>query len=440
MNARKTQFKRGALGKIKNHKAAWFTGTLAAAGIAVFVFMKSCGPIAEGPLPINPVRGDRICEQSEAYPNMLNSDGTEMRDSSNQPIPNPHYSKEDCHRGDGVCDNNSEEVRNRDGTPITNLMSAFIDGTAIPSPLEDENSPDCVMQRVRDNQCAEIAEDRSNVISRGVRPRVTEETELGLRQRSRAELEAMHADITAVELGNNYFVVANNYSESCDMNLPLCTPDSTEACSCPNHQDCIPDHCGNGVVERNEGEQCDPGSQRGRRACSGNTACSGSCQCVERRRPTKIDRPPPEPTCGNGRIDTGEDCDPPGSTASCGANERCNSSCECEEQAPTAGGPCEGNRVPGAGPLIARVSSQVTSASTTIKNALGAPGVPVMVSVAIDISASGVPTIRGASASCGGSSCPSSANIVSLSGLNVSGITTGSPPRACYIAVPVRLR
>ena len=442
MNTKKTQFKRGALAKIKNHRAAWFTSAVAAAGIAVFIFAKSCGPCVEGPMPITPVRGDRICEQSEAYPHMINSDGTPMRDGEGNIMPNPHYSKEDCHRGDGVCDNSADAVQDRMGNPVTGLMSAYIDGTALPSPLEDENSPDCIMQRVRDNPCAEVAEDRSNVISRETRSRVTEDTELGLRQRSPEEIQAMHADITAVALGNNYFVVENNYSESCDGNLPLCTPDSTEACSCPNLQECIPDHCGNGHVERNQGEQCDPGSPAGRNACRGGTRCAGNCQCVQRRRrpPAPVERPPPEPTCGNGRVDTGEDCDPPGSTNSCGTNERCNSSCECEEQAPRATGQCPGNNVPNATSLISRVTSQVTSASGSIRNALSAGQAPVTVSVRVNISSSGVPTVAGASARCGGSACSGSANIVSMAGINVSGIQTGSPSRECYIIVPVQLR
>lgn len=439
MNAKKTQFKRGALNKIKNHKAAWFTGTLAAAGIAVFIFAKSCGPIAEAPMPISPVRGDRICEQVEAYPHMLNSDGTEVRDGNNQPVPNPHYSKEDCHRGDNVCDNSAEDVRDPAGGQVTSLMSAFIDGTAVPSPLEDENSPDCIMQRVRDNPCAEIAEDRSNILSRDVRSRITEETDLGLRQRRPSEIQAMHADITAVELGNNYFVVENNYSESCDSNLPLCTPESTEACACPNLQECVPDHCGNGRVERDQGEQCDTGSAAGRRACRGATTCAGNCQCVDRRRPTKISSPP-TPACGNGTVDTGEDCDSSAPNSSCASGERCNSSCECEEVPPAASGQCDGNRVPGSGSLISRISSQVTTASGAIKNALNAGGVPVMVTVRVNISASGIPTLGGVSATCGGSACPQQANVASIAGIDLAGISTGSPSRPCYVMIPVRLR
>jgi hypothetical protein len=441
MNTKKTQFKRGALNKIRNNKAAWFTGTLAAAGIAVFIFAKSCGPVAEGPMPITPVRGDRICEQVEAYPYQLNNDGTPQMDSENHVVRNPYYSKEDCHRGDNVCDNNAEQVNDTEGNRITNLMSAFVDGTAIPSPLENEDSPDCIMQKVRETSCAEISEDRSNVISRDTRARVTGETDLGLRQRTRAEIAAMHADVTAVQLGNNYFVVENNYSESCDATLQMCTPESLEACYCPNHQDCVPDHCGNGRVERDQGEQCDSGSAAGRRACTGGTRCAGNCQCVERRRtPTPTVVRPPEAVCGNGTVEPGEECDPRAPASSCEASERCNSSCECEDRPPAQSNQCPGNSVPGTTSLISRITSQITSASGTLRNALQAEQSPVAISVRVNISASGVPTVAGASATCGGSPCSGSANIVSISGLNVAGIQTGSPSRECYIIVPVQLR
>lgn len=470
MKSRKTESKRTALNAIKNHKAAWFTGTVAAAGIAIFLFAKSCGgPLCEDPLPYTPTRGDRICEQVEAYPYQLNADGTIRQDEEGRNLLNPYYSKEDCHKGDNVCDTSAGEVRDPEGNLVTNLMSAYVDGTGVPSPLEDENSPDCIMQLVRDNPCAALAEDESNRISLQTRARITDSTDLGRRQRTRAELVSMHENVTAVQLGDNYFVVENGYQESCDASLPICTPDMTEECSCPNHEDCAPDDCGNGTVE--EGEECDPASRQGRRACRGGTTCSRACQCVDLRRcgngrvegneqcdpGSEAGRSrcgenstcardctchgrEPVPECGNGRVDPGEDCDSSAPNSSCGSGERCNSSCECEEHVDPQVGQCPGNRVRNSDSLISRISGQVSTASGTLRDGLGASRVPVTVTVTVNISASGVPSLRGASARCGGSSCPQQPNLVSLAGLDLSGISTGIPTNPCYMLVPVQLR
>lgn len=107
----------------------------------------------------------------------------------------------------------------------------------------------------------------------------------------------------------------------------------------------------------------------------------------------------------------------------------------------SSGGACDADVRKNAGQVYARISSQVTASASSIKGALGAPGVSVVVSIPVSISSSGVPTISGnGSARCGGESCPSSANIRSIAGLDVSGLTVDSRGRSCTLSVPVRLR
>lgn len=107
----------------------------------------------------------------------------------------------------------------------------------------------------------------------------------------------------------------------------------------------------------------------------------------------------------------------------------------------SSGGACDSTVRREAGQVYARISSQVTSAGGSIKDALGAPGVPVSVAVTIRLSESGVPTIVGnGSATCGGSACPSGANIRSIAGLDVSGLTVATGGQSCTLTVPVRLR
>ena len=66
--------------------------------------------------------------------------------------------------------------------------------------------------------------------------------------------------------------------------------------------------CGNGTIDR--GEECDPpGSE-----CANGELCTNDCTC-------------PAPICGNGAIDPGEDCDPPGSP--CADGSLCTTDCTC---------------------------------------------------------------------------------------------------------------
>jgi hypothetical protein len=107
---------------------------------------------------------------------------------------------------------------------------------------------------------------------------------------------------------------------------------------------------------------------------------------------------------------------------------------------PRAGGACDSSVTGGATSLYSRVIRQVTSSSGSIKGALNAGQAPVQVAVRVRISESGVPTVVGASATCGGSRCNGSANIVNLAGVNVGGISVSNGGPACTLTIPVTLR
>jgi len=68
--------------------------------------------------------------------------------------------------------------------------------------------------------------------------------------------------------------------------------------------------CGNGTIDR--GEDCDPPGS----ACTNGELCTNDCTC-------------PVPVCGNGTIDPGEDCDPPGSPCNDGDGV-CSDDCTCK--------------------------------------------------------------------------------------------------------------
>jgi hypothetical protein len=69
--------------------------------------------------------------------------------------------------------------------------------------------------------------------------------------------------------------------------------------------------CGNGRIDR--GEDCDPPGS----ACEDGDRCTSDCTC-------------PAPICGNGTIDPGEECDPPGSPCDDDAGGAlCRADCTC---------------------------------------------------------------------------------------------------------------
>jgi hypothetical protein len=107
-----------------------------------------------------------------------------------------------------------------------------------------------------------------------------------------------------------------------------------------------------------------------------------------------------------------------------------------------AGAPCESTVRQNAQQVYTRVASQVSSASGSIKSGLGASGVVVRVSVPVTVSSSGALSVGRASARCGEekTACPGSANINSLAGINVGGITVANGGPSCVLSVPVKLR
>jgi len=106
----------------------------------------------------------------------------------------------------------------------------------------------------------------------------------------------------------------------------------------------------------------------------------------------------------------------------------------------TAGGPCGAGVRSGAGSLIARVSSSISSSGGAIKQAAGVGSVPMTVVVRVRISSSGVPTLAGSSATCGGQRCPNSVNPASVAGLSLAGITVAGAESSCTLSIPVRIR
>jgi len=459
MNVRKKSLKERALGKFKNNAASIATTAVMVAGISLFLFAKECNttrPIVE------PIRGDGICMEAEAYECQFNSDGTQKRSEDGKCIEfNPYFSFEDCHRGNDQCDDQTEasKLRDREGRPVPDLMSHFVkraeDGSWAPDPdrpiklpLEDENSPDCRIQRIADHPCEERAEDGSNEILKTSRPRMTGEDAIQFeRWRTPSEIEEMHLNPETVSLDDNDYRIDVNYDEAvCAVSEthPLCTPETLIPCACPNLEACAPPpprNCGNNRWDKAAGEQCDRSSKTGRRACGANKVCTRSCRCV-----AKVSKAPPpvavdDPVvCGNGRVQPGEECDHAATPSGCGAGETCTTSCECEDAQPAKVTQCPGNRVPGMGSLVQRITTSITSKGGQLRSALGVSSVDIAVSVAVQVDTSGIPTLRGATVRCGGQSCPSSANVISVTGLTLSGITTGAPDQTCTIAVPVLVR
>jgi hypothetical protein len=76
--------------------------------------------------------------------------------------------------------------------------------------------------------------------------------------------------------------------------------------------------CGDGNVD--PGEECDPPG-----STVGDQICDGNC---------RLQDIPPEPFCGDGNADPGEECDPPGSLVN---GQICNSNCQLVDPPPDCG-------------------------------------------------------------------------------------------------------
>ncbi len=283
----KRGFIRKAKDNIKNRPLVYTSAALIAACTAL-TFVKDCGggngPGGRLPQPIcEPVRGDGRCCESEMTPYMRNADFTVKMEgpSGNQrPVPNPLYDPESCHEGDNVCQNGTDRARipAPNGFTITDLRAKFLDGRDVPFPLEDDNSRDCVMARVREQPCAPLEANRSNLLTR---PRVfyPQGALRTLRDRTEAEFSKLWLHPESLGRGDNHTQVVDNYEELCiDPNMPVCNADIPIACYCPNHPDCAPrvDPCGDGVIDRRAGEVCDPAASP--TGCTGGKRCAPGCR------------------------------------------------------------------------------------------------------------------------------------------------------------------
>ncbi|MEW6035009.1 MAG: hypothetical protein AB1529_00210, partial [Candidatus Micrarchaeota archaeon] len=317
-------FYKNAKEKIKNNAAPLMFATTVAAATALVLLARGCPGGGTGryePL-CEPVANDGICcVETESYPYLRNADGTIrtrngsraaapeecMQGGANVCVPNSDYSKEDCFRGDHVCDSatdpaqlrdpagNAVSLRGPDGNPAREVR--YRSGRVIPLPLEDANSYDCQMEQARQQMCG--PREGQGALPPVSRPLVTTPDPLTpLVQRSQRRVVAMFASPESVNPGNNYLVEPNGYRESCDANLPVCDAEAPVSCQCPNHSSCAPaqpvvqappPHCGNGRVERNLGEQCDTRSRSPRGGCDAGHRCTASCGCER--------LPPPPPTC-----------------------------------------------------------------------------------------------------------------------------------------------
>lgn len=308
--------------------------TLAMGGIGAGILTaQNCGG-SRGPAPIvESIRGDGRCSENERWPYMRNPDGS-WRMENGQRIPNPSYSKEDCFRGDNVCDNvtNPSDLRTTLGEPMPQpLLETYVvrqpdggtrPGARITLPLEDGNSRDCMMQQVREHPCGPRT-DGGTELTRPMLSTIDPNTPLV--QRTYDQFQNLCVEPAPVCFGNNYFDVPNRYRETCTESLPACDANVEQECYCANHQQCRPAHCGNGVIERQApfNEECDPrasptGCRRGK-VCSPTT-----CRCVTREGP-----------CGNGRVDPGERCDQSATPNGCGPNQTCSATCRQCNDGPT---------------------------------------------------------------------------------------------------------
>lgn len=427
---------------VKNHKAAWYVGTVSAAATALVLFARSCGPMGEGPTQ-QWVRNDGICHEMESSPYQRDKasgkvlcqraeeapqpTGTVDQAShavscpqGSAPVRNPYYSKEDCFYGDNVCDSQADprevrdpagnmvqwiagqpsQVRRADagpGGPATAPGIRYTSGREVSFPLEGPASVDCMLQQVREHPCADYpAYSEANPPVQ--RPRFTfppGSVDERTRQRTQEEIESMHAHPETLRTGGNYFTVYVGYEESCDRTFPLCTAESTAQCWCPNIQECAPAPppapraCGNGRAD--PGEKCDyRDRRRPRGGCEEGSSCSRRCQCVQDA---------PGARCGNNRREGAEECDG-NDSSSCGASGQCNSQCMCEDRPPVQGdlANCPFDAPPS---LSSRIRDSLTGNAVSVRSAVGAAtSQGVNVSVVLHVDANGVPTVQAARGSC----------------------------------------
>ena len=408
----------------KSHVFSAVTMGVATLATAAVFYFRGCETQVEKPMA---VRGDRVCVVAvEAYPYMRDiRTGRVVLDSAGKPVPNPNYSKEDCHRGDGVPDVGADKASLRDpaGNPVKDFMDTYTDKSSISLPLEDENSLDVVLKKIADQPCGEV-DGKHPVLTRDKinLPELMKDGNLRKRFRTQEEIEKLHAQPGLFDKeGGDMYTVVVDYVETCDITLPPCTPLSFEACFCANLPECQEGPCGNGTIDKDKGEQCDPKSGKKNGGCKEGSHCE-RCQCISNK---------PKPTCNNGVFDRGkEDCDGSSTLArgGCGEGYHC-VKCECkQDEAPDNCTPLKrcGTDVK-VGKLAGRVLSGVNEGDLRQKCAGD-----IMLSAQFRVSPSGVPSQIGTiSATC------DEKPLVKLGEANLDGVTFGSLGGECDCLVTV---
>ncbi len=284
----------------KNKGALIFAGTMMAIGSGLFLYGKD-KPASFRVSSYEAGRNDGVCKDREAYECVFTENGVQKRDDEGKCLePNPYFSKIDCHWGDLVCDDGKDKALDRDGNIVElekHYASRQEDGSYMPDenrpinlPLETGDSPDCQMKLAREERCQLWTGD--NPI-RNRRHGMSVDYE---RWRTPSEIRRLHAG--SPDPSDRDYRIDVQYQEVCEEvseKLALCDPDKPAGkCACPN----LPDpkdcgdrhrrkpHCGNGMVEKGKGEQCDPGSAAGKAACGPEKTCTRSCSC-EKNMPDK---------------------------------------------------------------------------------------------------------------------------------------------------------
>jgi hypothetical protein len=289
---------------VRNNWGAAVVSLTVAACTALVLFSR-CQPEVEQRMidADQPRNGDRICEQSEAYPRKMDAKRMFIAEK------NPKYSKQDCHDGDGVYDD-SIDVRDMDGNKAI-LPPAYLDGKPVTRPMEGVDSIDYRLKIIREQPCIPGVPGKDT--KKIDRPLVSANPgEMVIR--SEAEWEQIVRDPSGLPSsifdpasGNDSFKRPWLYQETCDTNpkVPDCAPNVNERCYCANNVKCPP---------RAKPPETKP-----------------------RRVPAK---------CGNGKVEAGEDCDPQGTACKTGEGKdgTCNQRCSCEAK-PVAMSDCTKSRV-----------------------------------------------------------------------------------------------
>jgi hypothetical protein len=426
---------------VKNNWSSILVTTTVAACTAMVLFARGCGGIS-GPMIEGPIRGDGVCEQSEAYPYEMGKDRLFKKDKNGAYAQNKSYSPEDCHTGDGKLQDRMDDLRDMAGNKVTLQLRPGVKAESLGLP-EGQDSIDYRLSVVKEQPC--IPGTPTKETPKISRPLVSAKPgEMIIRPMD--EWEQMVRDPTSLppsvyslSLGWNSFKRPWLLEETCDTDpkVPDCAPNVNERCYAANHTSCPPRKaeppkavakCKNGKWEKALGEQCDPTDKKAvRGGCDSGQKCTNACTCVKESE---------GPKCGDRKVDEGEDCDPPGTVCTTGtAAGTCNKSCVCEEKPKPINEDCP-SHVKRNGELVARIGSALNGAAGELRSQLGtSDDMTFGTSISVE-GGTGRVSLNGVSASCGGKSCPNSGvNVVSTSGMNLDGITVAKVENDCKTTI-----